>query len=34
VGDVNARIDLAVAAIQLRHATGRDVSEGALSAKN
>jgi outer membrane protein TolC len=25
LGDVNARIDLSIAAIELRHATGRDV---------
>jgi outer membrane protein TolC len=34
VGEVNARIDLAIAAITLRHATGRDVADAGPVASN
>ena len=34
LGDVNARIDVAVAAIALRHATGRDIPQSGPTAKN
>jgi outer membrane protein TolC len=34
LGDVNARIDLTLAAIALKHATGRDVRSDTLEAKN
>jgi outer membrane protein len=34
VGEVNARIDLAIAAITLRHATGRDVGDAGPIASN